>query len=56
MSVLLGFHPTNLCALRTIKADLVAEIPDPISMELSEKDPMWMETGLYGLIQFAKKP
>lgn len=49
-----GFIPTNICALRTIKADLVCELKDGIAEELSSKDPMWMETGQYGLIQFAE--
>lgn len=51
--VLRNFRPTNLCALRTIKADLVCELPNGVNEKLSKLDPMWMETGKYGLIQFA---
>lgn len=53
VEVLRNFRPTNLCALRTIKADLICELRDGIGEELAKVDPMWMETGKYGLIQFA---
>lgn len=49
------FRPTNLCTLRTVKADLICEIPDGIEEELSKIDPMWMETGQYGVMHFASK-
>lgn len=51
--VLRNFRPTNLCALRTVKADLICELKDGVTEELAKLDPMWMETGKYGLIQFA---
>ncbi|XP_030752701.1 damage-control phosphatase ARMT1-like isoform X1 [Sitophilus oryzae] len=50
-----GFHPSKLCALRTIKADIVAGLKEGIAEELDKKDPKWMETGEYGLIQFSEK-
>lgn len=49
------FRPTNLCTLRTVKADLICELPDGKNEELSKLDPMWMETGKYGVLQFAPK-
>lgn len=55
IDVLRNFRPTNVCALRTIKADLICELADGLNDELSRLDPMWMETGKYGLIQFAPK-
>ncbi|XP_035785651.1 damage-control phosphatase ARMT1-like isoform X1 [Anopheles albimanus] len=53
--VLCGFLPTNLCTLRTVKADLICGMPEGLSEELSKKDPSWMVTGEYGVIQFASK-
>lgn len=50
-----GFEPTNLCALRTIKADLVSGLAPGKADELWELDEKWMTTGKYGVIQFASK-
>lgn len=54
-TALQGFKPNNLCALRTIKADLVAGLVKGKSEELSLSNERWMETGEYGLIQFSSK-
>lgn len=45
------FRPTNVCALRTIKADTVSGLKTGVSERLTETYPKWMETGEYGLIQ-----
>lgn len=50
-----GFEPTNLCALRTIKADLISGLKPNVAEDLWEKDEHWMATGKYGVIQFASK-
>ncbi|XP_034106574.1 damage-control phosphatase ARMT1 [Drosophila albomicans] len=50
-----GFKPSNLCTLRTIKADLVCGLPQGLSQQLFAKNKEWMLTGEYGLIQFASK-
>lgn len=50
------FRPTNLCSLRTVKADIICELPDGVNEELTQLDKMWMETGKYGVIHFAPKP
>lgn len=55
VDVLGVFRPTNLCTLRTVKADLICELPDGKADELSQLDPMWMETGKYGVMHFAPK-
>lgn len=55
IDVLNGFRPTNLCTLRTVKADLICELPDGKDQELAKIDKMWMETGRYGVIHFASK-
>lgn len=47
-----SFKPTNIVALRTVKCDLICGLPSGKSKELTEKDPMWMRTGEYGIIQF----
>ncbi|XP_055531952.1 damage-control phosphatase ARMT1-like [Wyeomyia smithii] len=50
-----GFEPTNLCTLRTVKADLICGIKEGLSEQLFAKDDRWMVTGEYGVIQFASK-
>lgn len=50
-----GFEPTNLCALRTIKADLVSGLRPGLSEELYEQESDWMTTGKFGVIQFVNK-
>lgn len=55
VDVLGVFRPTNLCSLRTVKADIICELPDGKDEELSKIDEMWMETGQYGEIHFADK-
>lgn len=56
IDVLGVFRPTNLCTLRTVKADLICELPNGKAEELSKIDEMWMETGKYGVLHFAPKP
>lgn len=55
VDVLGAFRPTNLCTLRTVKADLICELPLEKADELSKIDAMWMETGKYGVLHFAPK-
>lgn len=51
-----GFEPTNLCALRTVKADLISGLEPGKAEELYEQEgAKWMATGKYGVIQFASK-
>lgn len=50
-----GFRPTNVCSLRTVKADLISGIEEGAEIELTKVNPQWMETGEYGVIQFAKR-
>ncbi|EDW61090.1 damage-control phosphatase ARMT1 [Drosophila virilis] len=50
-----GFKPSNVCSLRTIKADLVCGLPPGISEQLFAKNKEWMLTGEYGTIQLASK-
>lgn len=49
------FRPTNLCTLRTVKADLICELTQGKVDELAQIDSLWMETGQYGVIHFAPK-
>lgn len=46
-----GFRPTNVVALRTIKADVCTGLPAGKGESLKEKDPSWMRTGKFGLVQ-----
>lgn len=51
-----GFEPTNLCSLRTVKADLISGLAPGLAEELLEREgKKWMATGKYGVIQFASK-
>ncbi|CAD7089490.1 unnamed protein product [Hermetia illucens] len=50
-----GFRPSNVCTLRTIKADLICGLKEGVGEELDKSDPDWMVTGKYGVIQFALK-
>ena len=55
-TALSGFEPTNLCSLRTVKADLICGLPPGKAEELFEKaGKNWMSTGKYGVIQFNEK-
>ncbi|XP_068144757.1 damage-control phosphatase ARMT1 [Drosophila tropicalis] len=47
-----GFLPTNLCALRSIKAEVIAGLPEGVYETLCKQDPQWMITGNYSVIQF----
>lgn len=48
------FCPTKLCALRTVKADIICGLKKGVAESLDQKDPDWMTTGHYGVIQFAE--
>lgn len=50
-----GFHPTALCSLRTVKADLICGLAEGLSDKLDAKDDRWMVTGEYAVIQFTHK-
>lgn len=50
-----GFRATDLCALRTVKADTVCGLKPGTFERLNDIDSKWMETGDYGLIQFAPR-
>lgn len=54
---LCGFKPTNLCAMRTVKADLISGIDQQVADRLDKEHDgkSWMATGQYGVIQFVNK-
>lgn len=54
-SSLKHFRPTNICSLRTIKADVVSGLKLGKAETLTAKDPKWMQCGKYGTISFAGK-
>jgi hypothetical protein len=47
-----GFCPAPLIALRTIKADCIAGLKPGLANEINTKNPDWMVTGEFGIIQF----
>jgi hypothetical protein len=46
-----GSFPAPLCALRTMKAEVVVGLPAGLAAELNARDPKWMVDGRRGLIQ-----
>lgn len=50
-----GFRPSNVCSLRTVKADLICGLKPGVAQKLNELNPQWMENGDYGVIQFAQR-
>ena len=50
-SALQGFHPTNVAALRTLKADLVTGLPLGAADRAKSENKDWMTTGQYAVIQ-----
>ncbi len=48
-----GFNPTNVCALRTLKADLVVGLPGGVANRAAEESKDWMVSGQYAVIQLA---
>ncbi|XP_043646257.1 damage-control phosphatase ARMT1 [Drosophila teissieri] len=47
-----GFLPSNICVLRRVKSEVMSGLPDGVGQALSRKDPRWMVSGSYGVIQF----
>ena len=50
-----GFEPTNVCALRTLKADLVTGLPHGAAAKAAGEDKDWMVTGQYAVCQVKRK-
>ena len=46
-----GFQPTNVCALRTLKADLVTGLPPGVAEKTAKENKDWMITGQYAVLQ-----
>ena len=46
-----GFQPTNVCALRTLKADLVTGLPPGVAEKAAQENKDWMITGQYAVLQ-----
>ena len=46
-----GFEPTNICALRTLKADVVTGLPPGAADRAASEDKDWMVTGQYAVLQ-----
>ena len=50
-----GFCPAPLCALRTLKADLVVGLAPGQAEKMTEKEEKWMVNGQYAVIQHCRK-
>lgn len=53
--LIVGFAPSNLVALRTVKGDLISGLPEGLAEKTKIINPDWMTTGEYGVIQFADR-
>lgn len=49
-----GFLPTSVCALRTLKADLVTGLPSGVAAKAASENKDWMITGQYAVLQVAE--
>ncbi|EDV58027.1 protein-glutamate O-methyltransferase [Drosophila erecta] len=52
ITCLRGFRPTNMCALRTVKCEVVCGLPEGMADSLLKNDQNWMISGNYGVIQY----
>lgn len=50
-----GFHPAPHCALRTLKADVVVGLQEGVDRKIEARNPDWMVSGEYAVIQFSSK-
>lgn len=48
------FTPTNVLTLRTVKGDLISGLQKGVFEELSSREPNWLITGKYALVQLSK--
>ncbi|KAL3275547.1 hypothetical protein HHI36_020306 [Cryptolaemus montrouzieri] len=49
------FGPSKLCSLRTCKAEIICGLEKGLAERCDNADPLWMENGNYGVIQFSDK-
>jgi Damage-control phosphatase ARMT1-like domain len=49
---ILSYFPAPVCALRTLKAELGCGMPRSKTDRISSKDPKWLVSGRYGVVQF----
>lgn len=47
-----GFHPTPLCSIRTLKAEVQVGLQPGQGEQLCASEPTWLTTGKYGVFQF----
>ncbi|XP_002066363.3 damage-control phosphatase ARMT1 [Drosophila willistoni] len=52
ITCLRGFRPANICAMRTVKCEVVCGLPEGKADQLLKTDPQWMISSAYGLIQY----
>ena len=52
---LMGFEPAPLCAIRTLKADILVGISEEAMERASGESKDWLVSGSYGVIQFFGK-
>ncbi|XP_034099287.1 damage-control phosphatase ARMT1 [Drosophila albomicans] len=52
ITCLRGFRPTNMCAMRTVKCEVICGLSEGTADRLLHTDPNWMISGTYGVIQY----
>lgn len=49
-----GFHPTNVCTLRTLKADIICGLGSGVAQKTEKIETNWLSSGNFGVIQFCE--
>ncbi|XP_030384642.1 damage-control phosphatase ARMT1 [Scaptodrosophila lebanonensis] len=52
ITCLRGFRPTNVCAMRTVKCEVICGLPEGVADSLVLSNPQWMTSGYYAVIQY----
>lgn len=52
ITCLRGFRPTNMCAMRNVKCEVICGLPEGLTDFLFRVDSTWMISGKYGVIQY----
>jgi len=55
INLLTKYFPTNFLIIRTLKSEVLVNVPYEKVQEISENNPQWLTDGSYGIIQLVKR-